>query len=630
VRLGPQLCGELDAASSREWVVADGLGGFAMGTVGGLRTRRYHGLQIVATRPPGGRMLGLASLDPVLCVGDARIRLAVHEWASGAVDPTGNGQLASFDLEDAVPRWRWSVGGVVLEREVVSLHGEAAVAVVHRLLRAPRAARVELSALATWRDVHGERFGDGTPGVDQVGDGFVFEGAYRVAGPGFRPAGEWYRGVRYREEAARGLADREDLWLAGTFAAELEPGETLTVTAWTGDLATDPGQGADPVRTARARARRLVAQAEAGDEADGSLALAADQMVVAGPAIVAGYPWFGEWTRDTMISYEGLLLETGRVDEGRALLLRAAATLSEGMLANTSDSGLPEYNTVDATLWFLHAVGRHVERTGDLALASELVPTLASVIDAHVAGTRFGIRVDPADGLLRQGADGAALTWMDARVDGVPVTQRAGKAVEINALWINGLAVVAELLARTGADGSRLRALEGKARASFPGAFVRGGRCDDVVGDGRLRPNQLLAVSLPYAPLREAAIVEACAPLLTPLGLRTLDPADPSYAGGYRGSPAERDRAYHQGTVWPWLIGPYVEAGLRTGVPVDGVLDGLEAHLGEWGLGSVSEIADGDPPHAATGCPFQAWSIAELLRARRLLQGRDDAGSLAH
>ncbi len=615
MRFGPQICGDLDAAASREWLVADGLGGFAMGTVPGLRTRRYHGLQVVATKPPGGRMLGLAALDPVLVVGDAHVRLAVHEWTSGAVDPSGNVLLASFDLEYGVPRWRWQVGEVVFEREVAAMHGRPAVAVTHRLVRAPGPIRVELSALATWRDADGERLANGAPAVEAVADGFVFERAYRVAGPGFTPAGEWYRGVRYREEAARGLNDREDLWFAGTFSAELEPGETLMVSSWSDGGSAPPG---DAVEQARARSRELVAHARAEDEIDTALVLAADQMVVAGPTIVAGYPWFGDWSRDTMTSYEGLLLETGRAGEGRGLLVRSAAELSEGMLANTLDSGMPGYNTVDGTLWFLHAVGRHVERTGDGDLAAELLPALISIIDAYVAGTRYGIHVDPADGLVTQGADGVALTWMDARVDGVPVTQRSGKPVEVNALWINGLATVAGLLARTGGDSQRFAALEQQARASFGPAFLHGGRCDDVVGDTRVRPNQLLAVSLPHAPLRDASIVHACAPLLTPLGLRSLDPADPGYLGQHRGGPAERDRAYHQGTVWPWLIGPYVEAALRTGVPVDGVLDGLERHVGEWGLGSVSETADGDPPHGATGCPFQAWSVAELLRARRL------------
>jgi predicted glycogen debranching enzyme len=621
VRFGPQVCGDLAAASAREWLVADGVGGFAMGTVGGLRTRRYHGLQVIATEPPGRRMLGLAALDPTLAVGDARIRLAVHEWAGGNVDPSGHVLLAGFELVDGFPRWHWQVGDVVVERELACVHGSPAVVVVHRVVRAPAPVRLELSALATWRDAHGERFADGAPGVAALDDGFVFEDAYRVAGPGFVPAGEWYRGVRYREEAARGLNDREDLWFAGTFAAQLEPGESMTVST-TGGTASEEGlDGPALVAAARQRARRLVAQAQADDDVDATLVLAADQLVVAGPTIVAGYPWFGDWSRDTMTSYEGLLLTTGRNDDGRELLLRAGETVSEGMLANTVDTGTLEYNTVDGTLWFLHAVGRHVELTGDVDLAAELAPRLVDVIEAHVAGTRYGIRVDPADGLLLPGADGIALTWMDARVDGVPITQRSGKAVEVNALWINGLGVVAALLGRTGGDESRFASLETRARASFASAFLRDGRCADVVGDWTLRPNQLLAASLPHAPLQDAAIVHACAPLLTPLGLRSLDPADSRYLGTHRGGPADRDRAYHQGTVWPWLLGPYVEAALRTGVPVPGVLDGLEAHLQEWGLGSISETADGDAPHGATGCPFQAWSVAEALRARRLLQG---------
>jgi len=615
MRFGRQLCGNLDAASAREWLVADGLGGFAMGTVSGLRTRRYHGLQVVAMQPPGGRMLGLAALDPVLVLGDARVRLGVHEWADGTLDPRGEEHLASFDLSDAVPRWRWQVGDVILERELALLHGRPAVCVVHRLVRGGGGgARVELSALSTWRDVHGERRASGAPDVVMLADGYVFERAYRVAGQGFTPAGEWYTGVRYREEAARRLNDREDLWHAGTFAAELQPGETLTVLAWAGDL--DDVPAGDVVGAARARARALTAGAH--DDVDAQLLLAADQFVVGGPTVVAGYPWFGDWSRDTMTSYEGLLLETGRAEDGRALLVRNAATLSEGTLANTADTGALEYNTADATLWFLHAVGRHVERTGDLELAAELAPRLLEVVGAHVRGTRYGIAVDPADGLLRQGADGLALTWMDARVDGIPITQRAGKAVEINALWINALATVAGLLERLGRDAAPLRAHERRARASFAGAFLRDGRCLDVAGDARLRPNQLLAVSLPHAPLRERSIVEACAPLVTSIGLRSLDPADPGYLGRHRGDSGARDRAYHQGTVWPWLIGPYVEAALKTGVRVEGVLDGLEAHLAEWGLGSVSETADGDAPHDATGCPFQAWSVAELLRARRL------------
>lgn len=625
IRYGRQVCGSLEAAASREWLVTDGLGGFAMGTVAGLRTRRYHGLLVVATEPPLGRRLALASLDPVLVLGDRRIRLATHEWVSGAVDPAGHAHLESFALRHGLPVWRWSVGDVILERELAMARGRPAVGIVHRLVRAPGPVRLELEALCTWREVHGERFAYGDPALEHTADGFVFEGACRVRGPGFEPGGAWYTGVRHRTEAERGLADREDLFFAGRFAAELAPGGEVGVEAWAGDLADAPPGAAELGAAARRRAREVAARCRPADEVDEILAVAADRFVVAGPTVVAGYPWFGDWSRDTMTSYEGLFLETGRADEGRRLLEHAAASLSEGMLANTADVGGTEYNTVDATLWFLHALSRHVEVTGDLDLAARLLPDLESVVKHHVDGTRFGIRVDPSDGLLTQGAPGWALTWMDARVDGVPVTGRAGKPVEVNALWVNGLAGLAGLQERLGGDASPTRSLEATARRSFAARFAKpgGDGLFDVVDgpegdDPRLRPNQLLAVSLSHAPLRDPGVVRACTPLLTSLGLRSLAPADPGYLPHHRGGPAERDRAYHQGTVWPWLLGPYVEAAGRVGIDTAGALCGLVDHLAEWGLGSVSETADGDAPHGATGCPFQAWSVAELLRARRL------------
>ncbi len=629
IGFGRQLCGTLPESSVREWLVTDGLGGYAMGTVAGLRTRRYHGLLIVAgPSGPSSRRLGLAALDPTLVIGDRRLRLAVHEWASGAIDPTGHLHLESFCLDDGVPRWRWSAGDVTLEREVAMERGRPAVAITHRLVRADQPVRLELAALCTWRDAHGERFGTGPPDVSSGVDGFVFEGAYRVMGRGFRPAAEWYRGALYRAEAERGLPDREDLWHAGTFVNVLVPGEEIGITAWAGADSPPPTEAAEVVASARRRARFVAAAARASDDQDRLLAHAADQLVISGPTIVAGYPWFGEWSRDTMTSYEGLFLVTGRQEEGRGLLRRSAGTLSQGMLANTADTGSTEFNTADATLWFLHAVDRHVTTTGDVELAAELIAGLEDVVRWHVAGTRYGIRADPEDGLLAQGQEGVALTWMDARVDGTAVTWRAGKAVEINALWINGLAAVAGLQERLGRDATSTRALEATARTSFEKAFRtdEGVLLDVIGGKGQLRPNQLLAVSLPHAPLCDASIVESCArPLLTSLGLRSLAPSDPEYLGQHRGSPAQRDRAYHQGTVWPWLIGPYVEAAMRTGATASsltGVLDGLEAHLMEWGLGSVSETADGDTPHGATGCPFQAWSVAELVRARRLLRAR--------
>jgi predicted glycogen debranching enzyme len=630
IAFGRGVCGALDEAACREWLVADGLGGYASGTVAGLRTRRYHGLLMAATAPAGAsRMLGLAALDVVVVVGDRRIRLATHEWAAGTIDPHGHEHLASFDLDDGVPRWRYDLGAVQLEIELAMAHGRTVVGVVHRVLSGQ--ARLEVSALCTWRDQHGDRFAGPAPVVTPTASGFVFESVYRVDGPGFEPGGEWYRSEYHREEAARGLGATEDLWCAGSFRSDVGTGEVLCVTSTT-ELDGPALVATDIVASARARARQLAAAAGADDDVGRILAVAADRFVVdtpSGAGAVAGYPWFGEWSRDLFTSYEGLLLCTGRDGDGRAVLLRAAATVSEGMLANTADVGTLEYNTIDATLWFLHAIGRHVERTGDLDLAAELAPTIEAILDHHRTGTRFGIGVDAATGLLRGGADGYALTWMDARIAGRPVTGRVGFPVEVQALWINGLGTASNLLAAVGEPTAEWGALRRAAVESFRRMFPTGERgVVDLVDDaGRpgteLRPNQLLAASLPYGPVEDPSevgrIVAACrAALLTSVGLRSLSPDDPAYRGSHRGGSVERDAAYHQGTVWPWLIGPYADAARNAGVSTEGLLDGLELHLGEFGLGSVSETADGDAPHAATGCPFQAWSVAELLRAREM------------
>ena len=647
--LGPGVCGSLDEGGQREWLVPDGRGGYAMGTVSGLRTRRYHGLLVVAGDIPARRMMGLVSLDVVLTLpSGASVGLATHEWASGVVAPQGHVLLESFTLSDGLPTWRWRVGDVVLERTVAARHGEGGVAVVHTLL-AGHGVRLAVEPLCTWRDVHGERYGGGLR-VDKTADGVVVEDAYRIAGPGFEFDAQWYLGAYHREEAARGLNASEDLLRVGRFTKVLDAGDTLEITAWAGDVPPLP-PGRDVVSAARARASRLTASAI--DETAGTLALAADAFIVGtGTAVdvVAGYPWFGAWSRDTMTAYEGLFLTTGRADQGRELLRAYARTLSEGMLANTADTGQTEHNTADATLWFLHAVDRHVRATGDDDLAAELVAPLDEVISRHLGGCRYGIMVDPADGLLTQGAPGYALTWMDAVIHGVPVTPRAGKAVDLNALWINALGALGALRERLGRDRGDLDGLRATASASFAGRFPspKGWLYDIVDGpdgdDASLRPNQLLAFGLPYAPLRgdnagsarsdnagsarsdnagsargshAGPVLAVGRALLTPLGLRSLAADDPLYRGTHRGGPAERDLAYHQGTVWPWLIGPYVDAAESVGVGTGTVLHGLIAHLGEWGVGSVSETADGDAPHQATGCPFQAWSVAEVLRLYR-------------
>ncbi|NUR48963.1 MAG: amylo-alpha-1,6-glucosidase [Hamadaea sp.] len=622
IRFGPQLCTDLSEGARREWLVTDGLGGYAMGTVSGLRTRRYHGLLVVAdpVHGPARRRLGLASLDATVTLESGRsVRLGVHEWADGSLDPRGHELLATFDLADGIPRWRWQIGSVVIEREIAMRHGESAVAVVHRLVSGGPV-ELTLAVLGTWRDVHGERTAQGPPPQSEpTADGVVVEGAYRVQGDAeWRAKGEWWFGVRHREEAARGLTPVEDLWHFGEYAGRLDrPGQAIGVTASAEGIRVEPAERS--VELARDRGRRL------GDDR------AADQFVIrtpTGPDVVAGYPWFGAWGRDTMISYEGLFLATGRLDEGRELLRNYTATLSEGMLANTCDTGSREYNTADATLWFLHAVDRHARLDPDLA--EELRPQLRSVVDHHTWGTRYAIKMDPVDGLLSQGADGEALTWMDARVDGVPVTQRAGKAVDVNALWVNGLAGLAE---RWPEDG--YRQLHDRAKESFHARFPReDGLLHDVLDEpdqrirpdertrpdlriGRdpgVRPNQLLAWSLPYAPLtpEPEPVRRLMDHLLTPMGLRSLSPEADGYRGRHRGTPAERDGAYHQGTVWPWLLGPLRDAAAKAGLEVDG--GGIEAHRSDYGLGSVSETADGDAPHGATGCPFQAWSVAETTR----------------
>jgi predicted glycogen debranching enzyme len=629
VAFGRQVCGSLDEAASREWLVTDGLGGYACGTVAGLRTRRYHGLLMAATSPAGAaRKIGLAALDTVVVIGDQRVRLATHEWVGGAIDPRGHQHLASFDLDNGVPRWRYDLGAVQLEVELAMVHGECTVGVVHRMLAGE--ARLEVTPLCTWRDQHGDRFAGADPAVESTGSGLVFESAYRVQGAGFEPGGAWYRGVHHREEEARGLGSNEDLWAAGTFRASLSAGDVLGVVATT-ELGSPPRKAVTVVVDARARAEILVARADAkDDDLGGILAVAADRFVVTtpnGPTAVAGYPWFGEWSRDLFTAYEGLFLCTGRADEGRAVLTRAAGSLSEGMLANTADVGTLEYNTIDATLWFVHALGRHVDVTSDLDLAAELAGTVVDILTFHRSGTRFGIGVDPATGLLRGGADGWALTWMDARVDGRPVTPRAGFPVEIEALWINALGAAADLLSRVGRDASEWVGLRQEAVSAFGASFHQGpGGLADVVDEtgaasSERRPNQLLAASLPYGPVQDpqqvADVVGACQEdLVTSLGVRSLSPGDPSYRGRHRGGPADRDLAYHQGTVWPWLIGPYVDAARRTDRDISRLLDGLELHLSEFGLASVSETTDGDAPHAATGCPFQAWSVAELIRSR--------------
>lgn len=495
----------------------------------------------------------------------------------------------------------------------------------YRLVSGPEC-DLEVQALVTWRGSHDQQLGSGSLEVVHDSTGAVVEGQYRLEGPQWEPDGRWYRDVFMREESARGLTDTEDLWSAGHFRARLAgAGDRMALSAWALDSPSPPVRAV--IADSHARARELISRASAQSPVEEHLALAADTFVIAGPDVVAGYPWFGSWSRDTMISFEGLFLETGRADEGRELLLAYGQRISQGMLSNTADTGSLEFNTVDATLWFVHAIDRYLHRSDDTDLMATAIPWLEEILDWHIRGTRYGIHVD-GDGLLAAGQEHLALTWMDARIGDFAVTPRIGKPVEVNALWINALAVSNEIFGRLGRSHPEFEALEVAARRSFARRFLAsasGGLPDVVDGpsgdDVSIRPNQVLAMSLPHGPGVDPVQLRSLGELVTGLGLRSLHPGDPAYRGRHAGGPRERDLAYHQGTVWPCLgsFGPYVDAALRAGSVPGETLDALTAHLGDWGLGSVSETASGEPPHNATGAPFQAWSVAEVFRAWRLL-----------
>lgn len=655
ITFGPQICGSLsgDGAAHREWIVADGRGGFASGTVAGLRTRHSHALLAVAEPTSGIRRVGLAALDlTVTLPSGERVALFTHAWRSGAVEPRGHRYLETFSLVDGLPRWRWRIGDVVIERELAMRYGHPSVAVVHRVRAAPGPVGLAVAAMCTWRDAHGTRHaGGGAPRTEQVADGVVVDDAYRIAGPGWQPAGGWHFGASACDEDHD---PTEDLWHAGTFLERVNSGGAMEISAWAAvpggpRLADRPPPASAVIAAARERAYALVTAAKA-EGCPAALVLAADAFVVRGadgPDVLAGYPWLGSALGDTAAAYAGLFLDTGRADEGREVL--AARARAAARSARSAASRPP--TAVDAPLWLVHAVDRHVARTGDADLAAALIGPLTRVLRAGLDGPG-PLSVDPADQLVRlaeppsTGGDPAApgespSAAGDRAAPGHPaeagagaIGHRTGKPVEINALWINALGAMADLLEQAGRDGTRLRARRAAACHAFAARFraPEGWLYDVVDGpaaayplgagafhdDPTLRPNQLLAWSLPHGPLRghrDAAAVRAVGgALLTPLGPRTLAPAEYGYAGGHRGGPGDRDAGGQQGTVWPWLIGGYADACAAVGLPTEGLLVGLAAHLSEWGVGSVSETADGDPPHRAGGCPFSARSVAEALR----------------
>lgn len=641
--LGREVCNDWQAASRREWLVTNGLGGFASGTVAGAVTRRYHALLVAALRPPVERTVTLVKIDAVVVIRGRRIELGANEYVDGTMHPRGYAHLESFRLDGTVPVWTYAVADVRLECRVLMARGRNTTYVVYRLLDATGPVAIELTPLCASRDYHWQQRGDAPIQTTTVDGGCEVHGpggAFRVLAPTatFDLAPDWHWGVAHAIERDRRLGDGEDLYRPGRFVAQIERGASLTVVATTEP--ESPAPVAAVYAQLRDRESDLLSRVPAHwTDVRRRLVLAADQFVVSrgdrGSTLIAGYPWFTDWGRDTMIALPGIALCTGSPAVAGEILRTFAAHVHDGLLPNRFPDGAepPEYNTVDATLWYFQAIAAWFAETHDLRMLADLYPVLTEIVERHDAGTRYGIAVDPSDGLLRAGEPGVQLTWMDARVDGRVITPRTGKPVEINALWHGALAHLADFADALGErlEAAALRRRAGAVARSFAARFwsEAHGYLHDVIDvpgssmpDSTLRPNQLIACALPHALLdgaRVRQVVDACSrELLTTYGLRSLAPTDPAYVPRYAGGPAERDAAYHQGTVWTWLLGPYVRAHLRAygdAPAMRRVLEAASLALHADCLGQVGEIFDAEPPHRPGGCFAQAWSVGELLTA---------------
>jgi predicted glycogen debranching enzyme len=658
ILFGAGPCRNLDRAEQLEWLVTNGIGGFASGTIAGSATRRYHGLLFAALQPPAGRTLLVAGLDELLNVDGKTISLAAHRWSGGAIAPQGYQFIESFRLDDLVPVWTYQAGDARIEKRIWMRHGENTTFVQYVLIESDLPVMLDLKALVNYRDFHSATHaGDWRMSIDPFDKGVrvtAFGGATPFYLRSARATCElqhiWYRDFFFQREHERGLDDCEDQLFAAFFRAELKNGQAVTIVFSTEKNTDLDGDAA--LREEGKRQRRILGSAKAflkGANGTSSpllsqLVLGADQFVVerplagqpAGKTIIAGYHWFFDWGRDTMIALPGLALATGRTGIARQILLAFAKFIDAGMLPNNfpDAGGAPEYNTMDATLWYFEAIRRYFLTTKDRLTLKKLFSALADIVAFHVKGTRYNIHVDPSDGLLYGGGPGIQLTWMDAKVGDWVVTPRTGKPVEINALWVNALETMAQFAKILGSPAGFYEQLLTKASSSF-GKFwnVERNYCYDVLespgvgNDPSLRPNQLLAVSLNSSLLsfeQQKAVLEACtSDLLTPVGLRSLGPDEPGYIGVYTGGPRDRDAAYHQGTAWGWLLGPFAVAHYRIYKDRAAALSFLEPLMNavnSYGLGTLGEIFDGDAPHRARGCIAQAWTVGELLRAYQELR----------
>ncbi|MCC5650536.1 amylo-alpha-1,6-glucosidase [Nostoc sp. XA013] len=663
IEFGRETCGNLDIAESREWLVTNGIGGYASGTVAGLLTRRYHGLLVAALKPPLGRTLMLAKLDETVLYDTRSYSIYTNRWADGIISPHGYQNIERFSLEGTIPLWRFAIADALLEKRVWMQQGANTTYVQYTLRRATQPLKLTLKALVNYRDYHSDTQSNGWQmSVEQVEQGICVT-AYQDAVPLYllsdSPLGDscavahdWYHGFDLAVERYRGLRDKEDHLHAATFEVTLNPGDAIAFVATTEKQSNLNSEAALKLR--RAQEQKLTGLWNSNRPFNTKespawikhLILAADQFIVDRPlpenphgkTIIAGYHWFGDWGRDTMISLPGLTISTGRPEVACSILRTFARYVDQGMLPNRfPDAGeQPEYNTVDATLWYFEAVRAYYSATDDDNLLAELFPVLADIIDWHCRGTRYNIHLDAADGLLYAGVAGVQLTWMDAKVGDWVVTPRIGKPIEVNALWYNALRTMAKFARQLGKPHQEYQAMADRVQYRFSRFWNENtGYCYDVIDtpdgdDSLLRPNQIFTVSLPESPLtpvQQRGVVEACGRmLLTSHGLRSrsvsvglsLASNHSQYKGEYGGNQYQRDGAYHQGTVWGWLLGPFVLAHLRVYKNPEQARQFLEPmanHLTAHGVGSLSEIFDGDAPMAPRGCIAQAWTVAEVLRA---------------
>ena len=684
LQVGRDVCSDLNAGLDREWLVTNGIGGYASGSIVGATTRSYHGLLVAALHPPVERTVMVTKVDEEVVFPDGRsFLLGVNEYQGGAIDPRGNVHLESVSLEGDIVCFRYRLtDALTIEKRIWMEYGQNTTYVqymVHGFLEAELAnAQLTLTVIpfCVSRDYHATTKGSGDWHfiVDEQGNRCqirAFDGAppyHLIAGPNasFVNTGVWYWRVAHRRDAERGLAAYEDVYQPGMFDIALTPGARATfVLSAEQKLPTEDFGGPlheQAIAQAQMRHQRRIRQLlsvanhavddlQQQDPIRARLVVAADQFIVARPdytsiapnrplkltpdrkTIIAGYPWFTDWGRDSMISLPGLLLSTGRYSEARGLLKAFVSFAHNGLIPNRfpDDGEAPEYNTADATLWLFHVLDRYLATTSDWTLLKELFPALQTIIDWHIRGTDFGIGVDPTDGLLRAGTPGLQLTWMDAKVNDTVITPRSGKPVEINALWYAALTAIESWAVHLSVDATLYSQLRIQIRKNFAARFwnEESGYLYDVVdvngvsgqNDASLRPNQLFAASLTHELLLEEQVVSmfqhVTDVLLTPLGLRSLSPNDPAYRNHFNGGPVQRDSAYHQGTVWPWLIGPYIDVYLRIHndkSALQSLLQPLVEQLWNTCLGTISEVAEPEPPFTPAGCFAQAWSIAELLR----------------